>query len=338
MSVIVTGSLGYDYIMDFPGRFADRIMPEKIHKLSLSFLVDKLSKNFGGVAVNIAYTLKLFGVEPYILACAGNDFASYKEHLEKHHIEIQGISVHTNLSTSSYFVITDQDDNQIGSFYVGAMKYAKELSLLSFPRLSAQAGKRESSFIIIAPTDPAAMKKYVKECRDLKVPYLYDPAFQIATFSTDELKEGIERAALLIGNDYAIALIEERRGISLEELLTKTPVVITTLGAKGSIIETRKEAIHIKPAKPKNTSDPTGAGDAFRAGFLAGYLRSISSRGGLAKARPPLVKLDDLLICGQVGSVAAVYTVEKYGTQTHTFTKKEFAKRYRENYGTQISL
>ena len=319
MQVIVTGSLGYDYIMDFPGRFADRIMLDKIHKLSLSFLVDKLSKQFGGVAGNIAYTLKLLGIDPLVVACAGNDFTPYKKHLMKHQIGTSQIKEYKNESCSLYSVVTDQDDNQIGSFYVGAMKYAKDIALKGVT-LPGRVTPLQS-FVVLAPTDPAAMVKYVKECRSLKLPYLYDPAFQIATFSVDELKKGIEGAELFIGNDYEIALIEERLSISHEELLVMTPVVITTLGAKGSIIETRKDSIHIKPAKPKNTSDPTGAGDAYRAGFLAGYLRKF-----------------DLATCGQMGSVAAVYTVEKYGTQTHTFTKKEFIKRYEENFGAPITL
>lgn len=344
MQVIVTGSLGYDYIMDFPGRFADRIMPDKIHKLSLSFLVDTLSKNFGGTAGNIAYNLHLLGVTPQIIACVGNDFDQYLDHLHKHHIPTDSISVHEDISTSSYFVITDQDDNQIGSFYVGAMKYANDLFIqkhLEGGRLkrseshdSFQVSQDATPFVIIAPTDPAAMKKYVKECCDLSVPYLYDPAFQIATFSPEELKDGIQGAAILIGNDYEIALIEERMGISHKELIAMTPVVITTLGAKGSIVETREEAIYIKPAKPKNTSDPTGAGDAYRAGFLAGFLKVLASRPGLEAT----LSADDLLVCGQMGSVAAAYTVEKYGTQTHTFTKKEFVKRYQENYGTTLEL
>lgn len=322
MDVVVTGSLGYDYIMDFPGRFADRIMPDKIHKLSLSFLVDRLTKQFGGTGANIAYTLKLLGVEPMLLACAGDDFDEYKKHFENHGISTKGIRAHKESTTSSYFVITDQDDNQIGSFYVGAMKYAKDLSITALKGVTLPSRVTPSeNFVVIAPTDPRAMVKYVHECRNLGFPYLYDPAFQIATFSPNELKEGIEGAALLIGNDYEIALIQERLGISHEELLTMAPILITTLGAKGSIIETRKNAIHVKPAKPKNTSDPTGAGDAYRAGFLAGYLRKY-----------------DLLVCGQMGSVAAAYTVEMYGTQTHMFTKKEFIARYKENYGTTISL
>ena len=150
---------------------------------------------------------------------------------------------------------------------------------------------------------------------------MYDPAFQIGNFTPEELIEGISNAQILIGNDYEIALIEDKLKISHEELIVMVPILITTLGSKGSIIEARNDAMHIKPAKPKNTSDPTGAGDAFRAGFVAGYLKGF-----------------DLLVCGQMGSVAAVYTVEKYGTQTHEFTKKEFTKRYEENFGTSVKL
>lgn len=310
MNVVVTGSLSFDYIMDFSGRFADRIMPDKIHKISLSFLVETLNKQFGGTAGNIAYTLKLLGIDPTILASAGNDFYEYKKHLVSHKISTTMIAVHKDVKTSSYFVVTDTDDNQIGSFYIGAMKYAKNISV-----------KQACDFTVLAPTEPGAMKKYVAQCRKLRLRYLYDPAFQIGNFSSEELRDGITGAQILIGNDYEIALIGQKLDVSHEELVVMVPILITTLGAKGSIIETRKESIHCKPAKPKNTSDPTGAGDAYRAGFITGYLRGLS-----------------LKVCGQIGSVAAVYTVEKYGTQTHHYTKKEFIKRYYENFSTKIIL
>ncbi|MBI2405068.1 carbohydrate kinase family protein [Candidatus Gottesmanbacteria bacterium] len=317
MNVVVTGSLGYDYIMDFPGRFADRIMPEKIHKISLSFFVETLSKQLGGTAGNIAYTLKLLGVEPYIVSSAGNDFAPYKTFLKKHKLSTAYIKEHKDVATGSYFVVTDQDDNQIGAFYSGATKYAKNLALKG-------VALKGSPFVVLAPTEPIAMKRYVADCRTLRLPYMYDPAFQIDQFAPDDLREGIIGAQILVGNDYEIALIEEKLAISHEELRVMVPIVITTLGSKGSVIETRKESIHIKPAKPKNTSDPTGAGDAYRAGFIAGYLKFHSKLSFGA---------DELAICGQMGSVAAVYTVEKYGTQTHSFTKKAFIKRYQENFG-----
>jgi adenosine kinase len=313
MDIIVTGSLGFDYIMDFPGRFADRIMPEKIHSLSLSFLVDKLTKQFGGTAGNIAYSLNLLGTKPLILSAAGNDFTPYANHLRKQRIPLDHITTHRDVPTGSYFVVTDQEDNQIGSFYVGASRYNERLSIKSV--------KQKPRFVILAPNDPGAMKKFVAQCRSLRLPYLYDPAFQIASFTADELKTGIEGAAILIGNDYEIELIRQKLGVSHEQLVLMVPIVLTTIGSKGSIIETKQESIHIKPAAVKNTSDPTGAGDAYRAGFLAGYLRKF-----------------DLPTCGQMGSVAAAYTVETYGTQTHTFTKKEFCTRYEENFGAEVAL
>lgn len=321
--VLVTGTLGYDYIMDFSGRFADRIMADKIHKLSLGFLVETLNKQFGGTAGNIAYSLKLLGTAPKILACGGNDFETYLKFFRKQKIDVSGITRHKDVATGAYFVVTDQDDNQIGSFFIGANKYAIDLSI--------KKNLKDVQLAVLAPTIPEAMKLYVKECQKLKVPYLYDPAFQIATFTGEELKEGIVGAAILIGNDYEISLIEQKLEITHEELLVMVPILITTLGSKGSIIETRFESIHVKPAKVKNTSDPTGAGDAWRAGFIAGYLSF--ARRGLAK-----LNSDELQICGQMGSVAAAYTVEKYGTQTHTFTKKDFCKRYFENFGEKISL
>jgi adenosine kinase len=307
MNVIVTGTLSFDYIMDFRGRFADRIMPDKIHKISLSFLVDTLTKQFGGTAGNIAYSLKLLGISPTILAPAGNDFEEYKKFLMSKKISTKSIPIHNNVKTSSYFVVTDTDDNQIGSFYLGASKYAKSLKISG------------ADFVVLAPTEPAAMKSYISQCSN--VPYMYDPAFQIGNFSADELQGGIYHANILIGNDYEIALIEQKLGCSHEELIVMVPILITTLGAKGSIIETRKEKIHCKPAKPKNISDPTGAGDAYRAGFLAGYLRKY-----------------DLQVCGRMGSVTAAYTVETYGTQTHNFTRVEFIKRYKENFNEHLPL
>ncbi len=311
--VLVTGTLSYDYIMDFPDRFADRIMADKIHKISLSFLVNKLTKQLGGTAGNIAYNLKLLGVEPQIEAPAGNDFDPYLAFLKNHKISTKYISIFKNIATGSYFVVTDRDDNQIGSFYLGAVKYAKKLA-------SKGDALRSYNFVVIAPNDPEAMKIYVANCRNKKFLFMYDPAFQIATFTADELRQGIEGAAILIGNDYEISLIEKKLDVSHEELRVMVPVLITTLGSKGSIVETRRESIHIKPAKAKNVNDPTGAGDAYRAGFIAGYLRGFP-----------------LEVSGQMGSVAAAYTVEKYGTVTHKFTKQEFIKRYEENYRSKLN-
>lgn len=316
MKEVVTGTLGYDYIMNFNGRFSDRIMPDKLHQISLSFLADTLTKNLGGTAGNLGYTLKLLGADPYIVSTAGHDFSEYHDFLIAHELDIQGIRVVRNEPCGSYHVITDRDDNQIGAFYTGATRYNKELSVHP-PDM-----EMNDLFVVIGPNDPVAMRRYVDECTKDKLRYLYDPAFQIDNFSPEELLNAISHAELVIGNDYEIALIEQKLGMSHEELILLGPkAILTTLGAKGSIIETRHEAIHIKPAVPKKVSDPTGAGDAFRGGFLAGYVRGFT-----------------LESCGKMGSVAAVYTVEKYGTITHHYTKKQFEERYVENYGQTLTL
>ncbi len=313
MSVLVTGTLGFDYIMDFPGRFSDRIMPEKIHKISLSFFVDKLSREFGGTAGNIAYSLSLLGITPFVLASAGKDFSPYKKFLESKNISTKNIFINKKLLTGSYFVVTDQTDNQIGSFYQGAAKKNKSLSIKQI------ASNNQVDIAVIAPNDPAAMRKYIKECLEINLPYLFDPAFQIDDFSTSELKREISGAKIFIGNDYEIGLVQKKLKVPHRDLLEMVPILITTLGNKGSVIETSKRKINIEPAKPKNTSDPTGAGDAYRAGFLAGFLQGLP-----------------LQTCGQMGSVAAVYTVEKYGTMTHKYSVVEFARRYKENFHEEL--
>ena len=310
--IIVTGSLGMDVIMDFPGRFADRIMPDKLHQISLSFLVDTMKRNFGGTAGNIAYSLKLLGMEPLLVSIAGSDFGPYKKFLEKHKINTSAIVIRKDLPTSTYTVITDKDDNQIGSFYLGPTSFAHELDITK----ALPAG-----FIVIAPTAPKGMMKYVKDAITLKMPYLFDPAFQIETFSAEELKHAISHAKILIGNDYEIALMEKKLGYSHAELLKMVPVLITTLGGKGSRIDTETEHIEIGVAKVSSVVDPTGAGDAYRAGFLAGYLCG-----------------KDLKSSGQMGSLAAAYAVENYGTVTHLYTPDQFQKRYLQNFKEQIFL
>lgn len=311
MNCIVIGSLGFDYIMDFPGKFSDRIMMDKTHKISLSFLVDKLNKQFGGTAGNIAYSLKLLGVDPFILSAAGNDFSPYEEFLKTNLMETKYIKQLSDVVTGSYFVVTDQEDNQIGSFYSGATKYAHDLDIPD----------KLSEFVIISSTTPEAMRKAVKQCLETKTKYLYDPAFQIGSLSEEDLKTGIVGCQIFIGNDYEIALVEKKFNIDHQSLVSMVPILITTLGAGGSTIETREEKIEIKPALATEVLDPTGAGDAFRGGFMAGYLRGY-----------------DLKTCGQIGSITAVYTVERYGTMTHKFTQNEFLSRYKQNYSESLNL
>jgi adenosine kinase len=305
--ILVTGSLSFDYILDFPGRFADRIMPEKIHSLSLSFLTDSLSKRFGGTAGNIAYSLALLGTKVKILSAAGNDFSTYREFLEKHGVDVSGIVISKH-DTGMYFVITDKNGSQIGTFYTGASRDAHHLSIKD----SYQTG----DFLMLSPTDPTAMVSYADECRREGIPYAYDPAFQIESLKAVNLRYAIEGAQILFGNDYEIALIEKVMSVSHEELLMTVPVIVTTLGSKGSVIETPKQAIHIDPARVSRAVDPTGAGDAYRGGFLSGFIRSLP-----------------LETCGLLGSVAAAYSVEHYGTMIHTYTLPEFAGRFQNEFG-----
>jgi len=314
MKILVTGTLGYDYIMVYPGRFADRIMKDKIHQISLSFLVDSLRKNFGGTSGNIAYTLRLLGNNPTIVACGGNDFSLYRAFMKEKKMDASGISLEKSVPTGSYFVVTDLDDNQIGSFYVGAGKNNKRLSLKTFIK------KSHDCFTVISANDPKAINKYVRECIALTSPYMYDPAFQIGQMGVSDLRFGISHAAIFIGNDYEVALAEKRLGISHTELLSLVPLVVTTLGAKGSRVEKGKEVHEIKPVKAKKVVDPTGAGDAYRGGFLTGYLSG-----------------KDLATCGQMGSLSAVYTVEKYGTVTHSYSKAQFQKRFYMAYKKKVT-
>ncbi|MBL7159152.1 carbohydrate kinase family protein [Candidatus Microgenomates bacterium] len=323
--ILVTGSLAFDFIMNFPGKFSDHILPEKIHTINLSFLVKDLRQERGGCAANIAYNLSLLGEKPAILGVLGNDGRAYKKWLKNQGVDVSMIPFIKTKRTSSGFIMTDLVDNQITGFYPGAMEENKKLKIKNKKhpkpeqvRLGADTLKfKKIRFIVVAPNDPKAMVNFARECQELNIPYLFDPGMQLPRLTKKDLEIGINGAKIVIGNDYEIALIKNKKQITKN----KKQIWITTLGEKGSIIDDNGKMIKIKAAKPKNTSDPTGAGDAYRAGFLAGYLRGF-----------------DLKTCGQMGSVCAVYTVEKYGTTTHRFSKRQFIKRYKENYGEEIKL
>ncbi|RJQ31409.1 carbohydrate kinase family protein, partial [Candidatus Parcubacteria bacterium] len=252
--ILVSGSLAYDKIMDFPGKFSDHILPDKIHVLSVSFLVNSLKTNFGGTAGNIAYNLSLLNERPSVLATAGSDFLPYRKWLQKNQIDISNVKVIENLFTSSAHIITDQSDNQITAFHPGAG---------GFSALKKDFGKYDIA--IAAPGQQNDMVKVCSICRKKKIPYIFDPGQQMAALSGLQLLQCLNGAEVFISNDYELAMLFKKTGLNEKSLIKKIKVLVTTLGEKGSIIKTQKEIYKIPPAKPKNTSDPTGAGDAFRA-------------------------------------------------------------------------
>jgi adenosine kinase len=313
--ILVIGSLSYDRIMEYKGVFTDRIMPDKLHTISLSFLADTMHTRFGGTAANIGYTLRLLGMDPHIHAPAGHDFAPYAKFLRSHKIDLSGIKTVKDEPTGTYFALTDSNHNQIGSFYTGALKHAAVYpvtkSILS-----------DAAYAIISPTTPVAMMQAVDACMSSGVPYLFDPAFQIADFSLAELLRGIDNADIVIGNDYEIALLAERLSLTHEALVKRCRTFVTTKGHAGSTIESHEEGtFDVPPVSGVEAIDPTGAGDAYRGGFIAGYLRGY-----------------DLLTSARMGSVAAAYTVELSGTVTHHYSKKAFSHRFVSAYKTPITV
>lgn len=309
-NIVVTGSLAFDYIMDFPGVFADHIMPDKIHKLNLSFYLDTMSKQRGGNAGNISYTLSLLKMPVTIVSVAGSDFGEYKKFLKNAGIDTTYIKIIKDESTATAFMMTDKKNNQISGFYPGAIKKADILSLKN--------AKGDFGFAIISPDNPNAMISFCKESKELDIRYLFDPGMQLPVLSDEQLIEGIQDAEILIGNDYEMELIKKRIG---ESALKKIKILITTLGEKGSEIYANDKTISVSVCKPKKVVDPTGAGDAYRSGFVAGFMRGLS-----------------LKTCGQMGAVTAAYAIEHYGTQNHKFTIEEFKKRYVQSFNEVLKL
>lgn len=313
MRVAVSGSLAYDQIMDFPGHFSDHILPEAIHNLNLSFFLNSCRQSFGGTAGNIAYNLYLLQERPTILGVAGSDFLNYQKLLRQRGVDLSRIRIVPEGRTAAAYIITDQDDNQIAAFYPGPLPS-------DYARPAARSLKK-IGLAIIAPDDKDRMLAYAAVYQKTKAPYIFDPGQALVAFSAAELRQAITGAKILIGNDYEIKLIQDRLKISLAALIRQVEILVITKGAQGSEIYQGREKIVIKPAKPKNTSDPTGAGDAYRAGLIKG-----------------LIKGYNLKTCGQMAALAAVYTVEKFGTQTHKFTLREFQKRYQENFKEKLVL
>ncbi len=310
--IVVAGSLAFDNIMDFPGLFKDHILPEKIDSINLSFLVTDLKRQRGGCAGNIAYSIALLGGRARIVAAAGHDFDEYAAWLEGEGVDIGGLHRFNELATASCFVTSDQSSNQIVGFYPGAMSQAGTISM------AESAGDR-AEMCIVAPDDPAAMLRHCREAKASGIPLIFDPSFQVIHISGEELWQAMRGARMVMLNDYEFAVLKEKTGKSEEQMLEEVEILIVTLGSKGSSIATRDGKIQVQACEISGMVDPTGAGDAFRAGFLTGV-----SEG------------HELAICGRMGSVASAYVVEQYGTQSHRYSRGEFEARYERHFGEPL--
>jgi adenosine kinase len=313
MNVVVTGSVAFDYIMSFPGRFTDHILPDKLDSISLSFLVDELHKVYGGCAPNIAYTLALLGERPRIMATAGADGIEYRRWLSENGVDTSLLRICEDCFTASFFVSTDLDQNQIASFYTGAMARARELSFYDVAEKPDMA--------IISPNDPEAMRKYARECRELGIPYIYDPSQQVARVDGDELTEGLTGAEILILNDYEYSILRKKTGLDERQLLQRTSTIVVTLGDQGSRIVTQDQVHEVPVAKPDVVLEPTGVGDAYRAGLIKGLACGY-----------------EWAVAGRIAALAAAYVIEHPGPQPKAYTIEEFRARYRETYGQALEL
>jgi len=309
--IIVTGTVAYDYIMDFPGGFSDHILPEEIHKINLSFIVNKFAKRRGGTAGNVSYSLGLLAIPHVLFTVAGKDFAEYQKDFERFGIDTSNIKIDENEYTSTGFAMTDKNDNQIWGYFYGASESIKDSKLKTVVK--------KGDLVLIGPSGAKGSMSLINQCVTLKVPYMFDPGFILTQVSNEDLALGVKNAKIIVGNDYEICLIKDR--VKEWQKFFPEKTIITTFGAKGALIDDKGKKYEIEAVKPKKVVDPTGAGDAWRSGFLAG-----------------LEKGFDLQVCGQMGAVASAYALENYGTQEHAFTKAEFIDRYRQNYKALLKL
>jgi adenosine kinase len=304
MNIIVSGSLAYDRIMNFPGHFADHILPEKIHVLNVAFQVDGIKEKFGGTAGNIAYALMLMGHNPIISASIGHDYQKYFAWLTQNGICTDHIRIVEDEFTAGAYITTDKADNQITGWNPGAMKWSSELD---FDRLDPV-----QTLMIISPGNLEDMAGYPRACRDRGIDYIFDPGQSLPMWEPARLIEAIDGCRILIVNDYELELVMGKTGVGKRELLGKAGTVITTLGDRGSQVLTRDAEFSISAVRASRVYDPTGAGDAYRGGMISGLIQ-----------KKPIEE------CARMGSVCASFAVECYGTQEYSFTPAEFNERLR---------
>ena len=307
MNIIVSGSLAYDRIMDFPGHFSEHILPEKIHVLNVCFQVNGVKEKFGGTAGNIAYALTLMGEKPAIAATIGYDYHRYLDWLKKNGISTENIKIIEDECTAGAYITTDKADNQITGFNPGAMKYS---SCLDFDKLDPR-----QTLLMISPGNLDDMVNYPRVCKARGIDYIFDPGQSLPMLDAKDLAEAIDGCRILISNDYELDLIMSKTGLNKEALLKRARTIIVTLGELGSRICTPDDEKSIPVAKARKAEDPTGAGDSYRGGLISG-----------------LVKGMEIAHCARMGSVCASFAVECYGTQEYRFSPEEFKDRFSECY------
>ncbi len=305
METLITGSIAYDYLMRFPGRFQQHFIPDELHNLSLSFLVDDMTKHWGGVAANIAFSMAKFGLRPKLMGTVGRDFGDYRRWLESNGVDCSTVIQIDEVFTASFFANTDYDNNQLAFFYGGAMNLARNYSI-------ADVTSAKPDLVVISPNDPIAMIKLCDECREQDIRFIYDPGQQVSRLNGDQLQQGMRGACMVVVNIYEASVVYEKTGLTLDDLREQVDIVVITESEKGSKLYQDNEVIEVPAFPPKTIADPTGAGDAYRAGLIL----------GMSKGFP-------LKLSAQVGALSATYALEVIGTQNHNFTTAEFVNRFR---------
>lgn len=312
MRIAVTGSIATDHLMFFPGRFADQLMPDQLHRVSLSFLVDQLEVRRGGIGANICFGMAALGLRPVLVGAVGPDFDDYRSWLERHGVDTTSVYVSELHHTARFLCTTDADQNQIASFYAGAMSEARMIELSP---IEQRLGGLD--LVVVSPNDPEAMLRHTDECRERGYRFVADPSQQLARMEGPEIRRLVDGAAMLFTNDYEKALTESKTGWSDAEVLDRVGVRITTLGADGAVVERKgEEPIRVAAVPEARRADPTGVGDAFRSGFLAGVAWDAN-----------------LERCAQIGSLLATYVLETVGTQEYQIKPAEFHERFAAQFG-----